>query len=129
MKSEKENLEYQQEESRKIILELEKKERKSQIEMDTLRRQNEYKVYVADSVEKDKRILEQEKQEISTQLENLRSINSIVETLAKVENKALWANSIKRTQPIDEQAKVFFESYRIQLTKEEEMKEKIERLR
>ena len=58
MKSEKENLEYQQEESRKIILELEKKERKTQIEMDTLRRQNEYKVYVADSVEKDKRILE-----------------------------------------------------------------------
>ena len=58
MKSEKENLEYQQEESRKIILELEKKEKKTQIEMDTLRRQNEYKVYVADSVEKDKRILE-----------------------------------------------------------------------
>ena len=62
-------------------------------------------------------------------MDNLRSINSIVETLAKVENKALWANSIKRTQPVDEQAKVFFESYRIQLTKEEEMKDKIERLK
>ena len=58
MKSEKENLEYQQEESRKTILELEKKAKKTQIEMDTLRRQNEYKVYLADSVEKDRRILE-----------------------------------------------------------------------
>ena len=58
MKSEKENLEYQQEESRKTILELEKKAAKTQIEMDTLRRQNEYKVYLADSVEKDRRILE-----------------------------------------------------------------------
>ena len=58
MKSEKENLEYQQDESRKTILELEKKAKKTQIEMDTLRRQNEYKVYLADSVEKDRRILE-----------------------------------------------------------------------
>ena len=58
MKSEKENLEYQHEEARKSILELEKKAKKTQLEMDTLRRQNEYKVYLADSVEKDKRILE-----------------------------------------------------------------------
>ena len=58
MKSEKENLEYQQEEYKKTIQELEKKEKKTQIEMDTLRRQNEYKVYLADSVEKDKKILE-----------------------------------------------------------------------
>ena len=58
MKSEKENLEYQQEESRKTILELEKKAKKTQLEMDTLWRQNEYKVYLADSVEKDRRILE-----------------------------------------------------------------------
>ena len=57
-------------------------------EMTILRRQNEYKVFLADSVEKDKRIVEAEKQSYKEALEKLRKINSIVETLAKVENKA-----------------------------------------
>lgn len=56
--------------------------------MDTLKRQNEYKVYLADSVEKDKQEIEQEKLALENELESLRKINSIVETLAKVENKA-----------------------------------------
>ncbi len=56
--------------------------------MNTIRRQNEYKVFLADEVEKDKRALEQEKKAISSELSNLRKINSIAEQLAKVENKA-----------------------------------------
>lgn len=59
-----------------------------QIEMDTLKLQNEYKVFLADSCEKDKVVLEKEKKELLEQLENLSKINSIVESLAKVENKA-----------------------------------------
>ena len=52
-----------------------------------------------------------------------------METLAKVENKVQWANSIRRTQSADEQAKLFYETYRLQLTKEEDWKDKIEALK
>ena len=88
-------------------------EKKNKVDMDILKRQNEYKVYLADSTEKEKRQIEQEKQVVESELNDLRKINSIVETLAKVENKAQWANSIRRSTPIEEQAKVFYEAYRI----------------
>jgi len=65
-----------------------KQQKKQAIEMNTLRTQNEYKVFLADSVEKDKRFLEQEKHNLISELANLRKINSIAEQLAKVENKA-----------------------------------------
>ena len=66
--------------------------------MEILRRQNEFKVFLADEVEKDKKEVEAERQKISTELQNLRKVNSIAEQLAKVENKAQWANSIRKTQ-------------------------------
>ena len=56
--------------------------------MDILRRQNEYKVFLADSAEKDNKELEKEKHGLQEDLDNLRNINSIVDKLAKVENKA-----------------------------------------
>ena len=97
VKNENSMLEHQLENSEKQLDVLEKQQKKSQIEMDILRRQNEYKMFLADSTEQDKRVLEQEKLAITNELEDLRKINSIVETLAKVENKAQWANSIKKT--------------------------------
>ena len=117
------------EEVEKEVAEMKRKEAKMKIEMDTLRKQNDYKVFLADQVEKDKKHLEKDKQKVTNELENLRKINSIVETLAKVENKAQWANSIRQTQPLEEQAQLFYETYRIQLAKEEEWKDKIEGLK
>ena len=76
------------EEVEKEVAEMKRKEAKMKIEMDTLRKQNDYKVFLADQVEKDKKHLEKDKQKVTNELENLRKINSIVETLAKVENKA-----------------------------------------
>ena len=97
VKNENSMLEHQLENSEKQLDVLEKQQKKSQIDMDILRRQNEDKMFLADSTEQDKRVLEQEKLAITNELEDLRKINSIVETLAKVENKAQWANSIKKT--------------------------------
>eukprot|EP00353_Schmidingerella_taraikaensis_P011347 CAMPEP_0185590440 /NCGR_PEP_ID=MMETSP0434-20130131/60808_1 /TAXON_ID=626734 ORGANISM="Favella taraikaensis, Strain Fe Narragansett Bay" /NCGR_SAMPLE_ID=MMETSP0434 /ASSEMBLY_ACC=CAM_ASM_000379 /LENGTH=65 /DNA_ID=CAMNT_0028214635 /DNA_START=494 /DNA_END=691 /DNA_ORIENTATION=+ len=61
---------------------------------------------------------------VTSELEKLRKINSIAEQMAKVENKAQWAASIRRTQSDKEQANVFFESYRMALVREDEMKAK-----
>ena len=65
--------------------------------MDIIKRQNAYKVHLADSVEKEKQEIEREKDELVAELANLRKINSIACQLAKVENKAQWANSIRRS--------------------------------
>ena len=45
-------------------------------------------MFLADSNEKDRKEVEQEKKSVLAELESLRKINSIVETLAKVVDKA-----------------------------------------
>ena len=45
------------------------------------------------------------------------------------QNKAAWALSIRKNQPQEEQARIFYETYRISLSKEEEFKQTIEKLR
>ena len=60
-----------------------------------LRRENESKISLADSLEKDKLVVEQERQAYKEECQGLRKLNSFVFTLAEVKNKAQWANSVR----------------------------------
>ena len=54
--------------------------------------------YVADEANRDFKKLEQEMTAVSTELTDLKKVSSVVESLAKVGNKAHWANTIKSSQ-------------------------------
>ena len=56
--------------------------------MDIIKRQNEYKVYLATETEKDKKAVESELKKVKVELEKVYKINSISEQLDKVEDKA-----------------------------------------
>ena len=51
--------------------------------------------YVADEANKDNKILQEEMTKVSSELAELKKVSNVVETLAKVGNKAHWANTIK----------------------------------
>ena len=69
--------------------------------------------YVADEANKDNKILQEEMTKVSTELAELKKVSNVVETLAKVGNKAHWANTIKSSQSEEEQAKIFYDAYRL----------------
>ena len=85
--------------------------------------------YVADEANKDNKLLQSEMQSISTELNELKKVSSVVETLAKVGNKAHWANTIKSSQSEEDQAKIFYDAYRLQLAREEDFKDEINELK
>ena len=58
-----------------------------------------------------------------------KKTNTVVTSLAKVTNKVEWANTIKQTQSEAEQAKIFYDAFRLALGKEEEFKETINTMR
>ena len=85
--------------------------------------------YVADEANKDNKILQEEMTKVSTELAELKKVSNVVETLAKVGNKAHWANTIKSCQSEEEQAKIFYDAYRLQLAREEDFKDKINEMK
>ena len=124
IRREKEMLESELEVVKRQMEQMEKEKKKHNVEMEIIKRQNEYKVFLAQDTEKDKVRVEKELMETKGELQQALKINSISEQLAKVEDKAQWANSIRKTQSMPEQANVFFESYRLALVKEDELKAK-----
>ena len=98
-------------------------------QIDVHRTRKEYMEYVADEANKDNKLLQSEMQSISTELAELKKVSSVVETLAKVGNKAHWANTIKSSQSEEDQAKIFYDAYRLQLAREEDFKDKINELK
>ena len=69
---------------------------KSQIRIHANRK--EYMEYVADEAQKETKQLQEEKSLISAELTEIKKVSSVIDELAKVGNKAQWANAIKSTQ-------------------------------
>jgi len=87
-----------------------------------LSRRNEYKVYLADQAQIEINEIESKKRAMESELNEARKMNTLIEKLEKVENQVEWANQIKKTEKIREQARIFYEAFRIQLTKQEDVK-------
>lgn len=85
----------------------------------------ELKQYIADEAEKEKKLLETKLEQANREIKELIDANEIHQQLKHEEVKAkhIWATQTRKNFLDPEQAQMFFEAYKLQLAKEQSLRE------
>ncbi len=83
------------------------------------------KQYIADEAEKEKKLLEAKLEQSQREVKDLIEANEIHEQLKHqdIKGKHEWANQTHRNFMPPERAQMFFEAYKLQLGKEQSLKD------
>lgn len=103
-----------------------------------------YKECMVEDAEREKSNLFKENLNLTKKVEEMKSLHSVIQMLEKqssddtilgvpsaggVGGSVRWATTVRQTQPIDQQANIFYESFRIILVKEDAYKSRIQTLK
>lgn len=121
---EKEELEKKMQIVQKTLEESQESEKKHRMQIQSMNSKCDLKQYIADEAEKDKKLLEGKLEISQREIKDLTVSNEIHEQLKNLTNKDKheWAKTTRKNYMDDYQAQVFFEAYKLQLVKEQELK-------
>ena len=104
-----------------------------------------YKECIAEDAERDKARSAKEIIELEKKITELKNLHEVIQMMEKsqenkessiglpgassVSSSVKWATQVRQQQPVEQQATIFYESYRIVLVKEDAYKTRIESLR
>lgn len=66
-----------------------------------------------DEYEREKKKMHKEKEDMEAEIRNIKSFKAVSEVLENTSNKHHWASGIRQNMSVEEQAQLFYESFRI----------------